>query len=598
MAAVVALAASLTLCPAATPADPRLVILTETGLARDGFPVLSPHPDPERVTQVLTRGMSGKLLSLYRYEQEYLRRETGAAPEPGYLLLSNQRGGFPRFGFFLEGQDKRQAGFVDLHKTSRLTGRFGSMDQIFPHELAHIIVRQLAGGPHAGGSNQMHAIGVRTDPGQAFQEGFAEHLQVMAVEDPEADPETRALAADDDLRSRADLLGQTYGRELAARWAVAGPMRMGFLFWFGGTEQAWRYFAVKANAFAHQVPIPEALLVVGDPYPAYLLANTIPGDLSSPPRPVRVMLATEGVISTLFYRWAVDPALRERYREDAFYGRFGAAKSGVTPMENVYLKMFHALYRTHPKTAEEFIQGYESTFPDETGLVESLVAGVLLGQSRSPAPALWLANRDFQTGTSLFDQYRSLPRTHTFDLNAATHTDLAGVPGMTRQLAESILRNGPYADVADLGRVAGMPPGMIDRFLAMAREMERRGGESGSSDPELGLGTILWSYLRRALIILAAAAGIGAALYRRLRPVPWWRALLNGAAASLLTLALAWITTGTGPLFAWSSATILFGLPPAAWQAAVRRRPGYAGLILLAWGAAAVPATLLAYPWF
>jgi hypothetical protein len=141
---------------------------------------------------------------------------------------------------------------VDLYKTRHPQKRFGGMDQIFPHELAHIIMRQLAGEAKKGGSNQLHAIGVRTDPQQAFSEGFAEHCQIMALEDPDADPEIRALTSDAGRRRLAEETASQYLQELEAHWFPAGPMRMGFLLWFSGTEQAWRYYEVKQNAFARQ----------------------------------------------------------------------------------------------------------------------------------------------------------------------------------------------------------------------------------------------------------------------------------------------------------------------------------------------------------
>ena len=168
-----------------------LVVLEPTGKTRDGLPVLTRHRDGGRVAAVLARGFSGRLLRLYALEQAFLSRATGRAPEPAYLLLSNRQGGFPQFGFYLDGVKKADAGWVDLHRSSTLSGRFGAMDQIFPHELLHVIVRQLAGEPRESGGNQMHAIGVRTDPVNAFGEGFAEHVQVMSVDDPDAAPGDR-----------------------------------------------------------------------------------------------------------------------------------------------------------------------------------------------------------------------------------------------------------------------------------------------------------------------------------------------------------------------------------------------------------------------
>src|SRR5512143_1568193 len=159
----------------ASGAPARLVVLRDTGIVRDGLPVLERHPDEALVVEVLSRGFSGRLLRLFELEQRYLQQTRGIAAEPAYLLLSNKVGGFPRFGFVLDGDVKRSVGYVDIQAGQRLTGQFGTTDQIFPHELAHIIVTQLAGERAPSGVNQIHAVGVRTDPETAFSEGFAEH---------------------------------------------------------------------------------------------------------------------------------------------------------------------------------------------------------------------------------------------------------------------------------------------------------------------------------------------------------------------------------------------------------------------------------------
>jgi hypothetical protein len=93
-------------------AESNLVILAETGKVRDGLPVYMLHPGPGAIRRVLTRGFSGRLLRLYQYEQEFLHRASGIQPEPAYLLLSGQRGGFPRFGFYLDNQEKRGVGLA------------------------------------------------------------------------------------------------------------------------------------------------------------------------------------------------------------------------------------------------------------------------------------------------------------------------------------------------------------------------------------------------------------------------------------------------------------------------------------------------------
>ncbi len=574
-----------------------LVILTETGRERDGVPVLETYSGAPEISELLSRGFSGRWLRLYQYEQEYLRRATGSKPEPAYLLLSNRQGGFPRFGFYLGEQDKRQAGYVDLYKTRSLRKRFGGMDQIFPHELAHILMQQLAGEMKGGGSNQLHAIGVRTDPAQAFSEGFAEHCQVMALEDPDADPATRALSSDEERQRFAGELGKRYLHELEARWSPAGPMRMGFLFWFSGTEQVWRYYAVKQNAFARQTSLPERMFAARDLYPAYLALNVLPGTPQDPPKPASVMLATEGVVSTLFYRWATDEEMQRRYLDDDFYARFGTTRSGVTPLENIYLKLLRVFFVKKPEDTAAVIRGYKSMYPEESAMVDRVVQEVLLNQPLPDSPAIWLANPDFQTGTSLFDQYRCLPRTHTFDLNAATLVDLLSVSGMSRSLAEDVLKHAPYSSLDELLKVPGFTPEMMSRFRRMSDEMVRMTSDSAEDETGLSLGTILWSYGRRALILLAAASAAGALLYRRVRSVGWFRAAVNGLAASCVVLALAWLTTGTGAHIAFLGPLVLLALPATLWQLARSRKRSQAARVLAAWALAAVPALLLAYPW-
>ncbi len=574
-----------------------LVILTETGREQNGVPVLEAYSGAPEISQLLSRGFSGRWLRLYQYEQEYLHRALGSQPEPAYLLLSNRQGGFPRFGFYLGEQDKRQVGYVDLYKTRGLQKRFGSMDQIFPHELAHIIVHQLAGEMKKGGSNQMHAIGVRTDPAQAFSEGFAEHCQVMALDDPDADPEIKVLTSDAERRRFAEELAERYLHELEARWSPAGPMRMGFLTWFSGTEQVWRYYAVKQNAFARQRSFPERMLAARDLYPAYLVMNVVPGNPQDPPKPASVMLATEGVVSALFYRWVTDEAMQRRYLDDEFYARFGTTRSGVTPLENSYLKLFHAFFVKKPADTAAVIRGYKSMYPEESVVVDGVVRDVFLNQPLPDSPAIWLANPDFHTGTSLFDQYRSLPRTHTFDLNAATLVDLLGVPGMSRSQAEDVLKHAPYSSLNELLNVPGFTPELMSRFTRMSEEMVRMNSDSAEDETGLSLGTVLWSYGRRALILLAIASVAGAFLYRRVRSVVWFRAAINGLAASFVVLTMAWLTTGTRAHIAFLGPLVLLALPAALWRLGRSREWSQAARVLLAWALAAIPSLLLAYPW-
>ena len=574
----------------------RLVVLTDTGTIRGGLPVLARDGEGSETVRALSRGFGGRWLHVYQLEQAYLASRGGPRPEPAYLALTGHQGGFPRRGFFLGDEEKRQADYVDLFARHADVGRFGAHDQIFPHELAHIILGRVAGPPAGGGANQVHAVGVRTDPVTAFHEGFAEHVQVMAIDDPDADPSTRALATDRDLSERATNAAKSYRRELEARLAPFGRLRMTFPFWFSGTEQVWRYHAVKANLFARQPPIPARLMSPGDPYAAYLIENVLPGEPDGPPKAAARLLATEGVVSALFCRWATDAALRGAFRDDAFYEMFGTTRADVQPAENVYLKMIHAFALGMPRDTRAAVACYKRAFPEDGDALDRVVHEVLLGQALSTSPEIWLANRGFRTGTTLFDQWRGLPRTHTFDLNAASLVDVLGVPGVQSATARAIVAGAPYRELGDLRLVAGMTPGLFRAFEGMAGEMRALTERGSDAEGGLSIRSILMASVRRALMAAAVAVAIGAWLTWVVGRSRWFRALLNATGASAIVLPAVWVL-GVSPGIALVAPVVVFGVAGAFWR--WRKQGTIAAVrVLTAWVAAGLPASLLGTPLF
>ncbi len=574
--------------------QPALVLLKETGQKRDGKPVLAPTTDTQ-VSKILSHGFASHTLRLFQYEQIYLQKKGGPAPEPAYLLLSSRQGGFPCYGFYLGAEDKHNAAYVDLWEDSSLTGRFGSMDQIFPHEMGHVFINQLAGTHDSIESNQVHAIGVRTDPDTAFDEGFGEHFQVMALDDPDIDPATRSLRDDTRRRDQAFEKQREYGRELAALWSIAGHRRMTFPLWFSETEQALRYYAVKSNLFAYESEIPDRLLDTNDPYAAYLIDSVCVGQggrqLKSPAR----MMSIEGVVSTFLYRLATSNAVQQKYRDEAFYAQFDTIASQVSPLQNAYLKLFHAMYTHKTHDLVRLIEAYEADFPDESAAVNGILKATFGGETVTSAPAIWLANNHFHTGTTLFDQFRGVPRVHTFDLNAASLVDLMGVPGMTRALAESVLKGAPFERLDALERMPGMTSEMMSTFREMDADMGRFHTSKSDTEENLPLNKILYPYLWHALFWLFAAAVLGAALYRYVRRIGNFRLMLNGTGAAFVCLIVGWLYAEIG-FTAILAPLLLFGLPAAIWQLIRQRAWRPALRVLAAWAAASLPAALFLQP--
>jgi hypothetical protein len=596
-------AAVLLLCLPVVPAvaagdSPRaaLVVLQPTGEERNGLPVMIRHPNGADYGRQLTVGFPARMLRLYAMEQEYLRQRTGAVPEPAYLSLGTQQGGFPRFGLVFEGREQPKAGWVDLHQSQRVTGYFGAIDQIFPHELLHVITRQLAGEPRESGANQVHAIGVRTDPVIAFQEGFAESVQILSLDDPGALPETAALASDASLAERAGRELQAFGRELTARLPIVEPSRLRTLLWFSSTEQVLRYHQVKANAFAREPMVPDALLSGTDRYREYLYRSVMPGDARGRLKTSREMLSTEGVVSHLFWRWATDGALQRIRRDDAFYASFGTSAAAITPVENVFLKIFHALYVGRPSDTAGLLRAYVGAFPDEAADLNRVVTAALAGQSVGEGLELWLCNDGLQTGTSLFDQFRGLPRPHTFDANAASPFDWRTVEGVTPEVAERLVAGAPYHSLDELLGKAGNTA-LVTRIRSLAQAMDELRRKSHDQESSLSIQALAMPYVWRALGALAAASLMGAWLARQAGLRRWWSSALCGAVASVMVLGLSWMVVA--PWWIPVVAPILAGGVPCAAAVAARRRTWRAALwVLAAWAAASAPAIALSRTWF
>lgn len=580
---------------------PLLAVLTETGTEQGGLPVYALHPAPDSAADGLSRGLSGLVLRVYRMEQRYLKAREGIAPEPAYVLLSGRQGGFAREGFVLGEEAKPNAGYVDVHRNWPVSGTFGAIDQIVPHELAHVMRRQLAGELRDGGTNQVHALGLRTDRVVAFNEGFAEHLQAVAFDRSPDVLVFATLAADTDRPARVYRHLETYRQELTARLAPAPRMRLGFIAWYANGEDVLRYHGVRDNAFAREPLIPERLLSAS-PYRAYLLESVLPGAPDAPPKSLGRMAASEGVVAAFFYRWAMDERIGARRLEPDFYVPFGVTPHEVTDLENTYLKMIEVLYVHKPQTVLEMIAGYVERFPEEQAWIDSIATAVFHSPVDAPPPELWMANRDFQTGTTLFDQFRGLPRTHTFDLNAASLVDLVSVSGVSPALARRILADAPYAAVDDVRRVEGVSEELAARFAAMHAEMDALRDELASETEEsLSITALLTPMLVRALVVvgLSAVLGlIGYAWIRRradLRPLRRPRLAWNGLAAGSLGSIGGWIF-GLSGLGAVATVVIVCGVPAALIQL-VRGRRRASLLVLGAWALAAVPAALLTGAW-
>lgn len=250
-----------------------------------GAPATRPAPDG-RPVPVVTRLEAGPLHDALQAEardgftatmlalDEQARRLAGDDPAaPTWLYLSAEDGGFARRGFWLRetgGERFVDQPFVDLVVDADSVAD-GSFEEIFAHELGHVFLRRLLPGLPAGRATTAHHAYTITDYPTAFDEGFAIHFQLLA----RRLSRNPALAAQDQGFDTRPFLPH----------------------WQSNRDRALRIDGVRRNLFVHaQRPMDGD----GEAYAREVLS---PEFAAARLRNGQQMLASEGVVATLFHRW-------------------------------------------------------------------------------------------------------------------------------------------------------------------------------------------------------------------------------------------------------------------------------------------------------
>jgi hypothetical protein len=255
-----------------------------------------PAPGSASPAPVLTRVRDGRLYEALQREaaggataavlalDELAMKIAGAPVGPTWLYLSQEDGGFARRGFWLqEGENTRWVddAMVDLVVDAGSVAD-GSFEEIFAHELGHVMLRRLLPELPAGYSRTPHHSFSVTDQQTAFDEGWATHFQGLA----------RLLTRNPRLRAQdAGLEGKP----------DTAP-------WLSNLDRAMRIDGMRRNWFVYrQTAQPGASAAAFDLSPSF-----DPAQLKSAAQ----MLACEGALATFFYRQLATPdaaALGARY---------------------------------------------------------------------------------------------------------------------------------------------------------------------------------------------------------------------------------------------------------------------------------------------
>jgi hypothetical protein len=558
-------------------------------------------------------GFGQQVLRLERFVKTYLLRDPkvpaerrAALSQPAFLFLSDREGGYPAESFWLEQPDgrlkeMRDVTFVDMVVDDRdlSPGRIDGLQEIYAHELGHLMMAALAGPAPKRASSAMHFVTTRTDAWFAFTEGFGEHFQPLGLD------WQRGAAVPAGRGSPVPEAERTwYGRfqREQVEGCVICPANLRFLRWHGAREQRHRDEPLRTNAFVFQPPLPGALLDGSrPPYEARLYRDLAVAPGGGPLKNGVQMMESEGVIATLFYRVVNDSRLQGVYREPAFYEPFlddsqaitlraSGPRAVISPLENVYLKLFDVMHRSFAWgewPALGLVGGYARQFPDEAGAIYDVFLDVTRGVTVDPGaanehdqpgylgdlrgrllagraalngnlgPAIWMAAPTMTFGLGVY-RYFVVPSSFTFDLNAADVPDLLTVPDVSPPTAAAIIRardaRGHFASVRDLANVPGVSAELRSRFQAMADKMQARLQRSEPRRADPGWFKTVMVPLLRASYYLAAVWQFGVSL------------LLAGLAFAT-TLSAARIAAGT----AVSGAHVAPGAGRWAWLRRGRR---------------------------
>ncbi|MCO6477128.1 MAG: helix-hairpin-helix domain-containing protein [Phaeodactylibacter sp.] len=499
----------------------RIVILQPTGETIGGLPEMAAVPDTARLHKVAMQAIDNtfarEIIELYFLAQVYLRNQGERETiEPAYLALTQNQGGYARFGFHLQGAGPMpHTPYVDIiDKTIEAPmGRLMSFTQLYPHEMGHVIYRLLSSDSSREETSRcvdMHYFSVMTDYGTAFNEGYAEHIENAA----------RRYEPNDSIRA-AIMADIRKVQEKQPRWKrgferdFCWPLRMGYykatmVLWYQQLEDLKRY----EQAINGMVRFKNASLQKGSAEDRLTFRNSglYP---TSEPRNRPQALATEGAVS-LFFTRLFDSPLPATYREPAFYRQFlydttrqaGNPRELFTPWQNLYLKHFAVLHNfvtfEHSSSAQalDFLEGYCQTFPDEKEAVEQVFQASFGESHRYLPPEIWLLVKGHEHRLLALDAFGAITvPVYTFDINRAELEDLLTLPGLSEADAKRILKhrwkNGFFHSLEAAAAAEGLSPEGREALLAGA--FDEAYFES-LPEPELNIAALLTTPLKRLLL--------------------------------------------------------------------------------------------------
>ncbi len=441
-------------------------VATRPGPGGQTRPILRSAPDDALRRSLLAESRRGTVAFALKLDEQ-AQRLSGQTPQPTWLLLTEEEGGFAQRGFWLRsaGRDR----FIDQPYVALLTDsasiRDGSFEEIFSHELGHVLLRRVLPRLPAGMSRVRHGSLTLTDDPTALDEGFAIHFQALS----------RLLTVNPALKAHDAGLGDKAFTPL----------------WQSNVDGRYRIDGVRRNGFIHRQLLPPG----DDDIPARR-ANSSAFDVATL-KNGNQMLASEGVVATLFYR-----ALAQRPSVARYTSLFRALQSlnardlqpdtalvpllvqdwmlSDPPQGKRFLQVF--VETTYGATIESALPqatvalarvgriGQQAEFVRQLGPARAQLSALIGRATQQPAllsaalgPALWLAAKG----------------PLVINLNTAEADEVVALDGSLASLAEPIVAerdaHGPYQSLDELAQRNGLSPALRNTLGELAAQSSALG---------------------------------------------------------------------------------------------------------------------------
>jgi hypothetical protein len=434
-------------------------IRTKPGPGGGAMPILERAPDGALYRKLIKESQRGTVAFVLKLDEQ-AQRINGQKAQPTWLLLTDEEGGFAKRGFWL--REHRNDRFVDQPYVALVvdTGSVtdGSFEEIFAHETGHVLLRRLLPKLPAGMSRIPHGSLTITDDPTAFDEGFATHFQAL----------TRLMTVNLTLKEHDVGLAEKPFTPL----------------WQSNVDGTLRIDGVRRNWFIHR-----QLLPPGDDDAVALLANSSAFDVAAL-KNGNQMMASEGVVATLFYRaMAPDPSVA-RYAS-LFRALQHLDKQALRPDSPLMALLTESWMSTDPAEGARFAKTFvettygatiDSALPQATAVLARLGR---IGKQQAfvehlqPARAelAALVERITQQPTALTTAlgpalWIATTQPLVLNLNTAETDQLGALDGSLAEWSVRIVAErdarGAYSSWGDLVRRVGLPESLAIEIQNMA----------------------------------------------------------------------------------------------------------------------------------